>query len=46
MGYKFISSNNFFYDWFDTAIEPVKRIITGAIDLKITASKVMNKFRV
>ena len=42
-----MSSNNFFYDWFATAKEPVKRIITRAIDLKIisTTTKEINKFR-
>jgi len=44
-----MSSNNFFYDWFATAKEPVKRIIVRAINLKITSTttnKEMNKFRV
>ena len=33
-----MSSNNFFYDWFATAKEPVKRIIVRAINLKITST--------
>ncbi len=43
-----MSSNNFFYDWFPTVKEPIKRIIIRKIDLKITSTttKEMNKFRV
>jgi len=44
-----MSRNNFFYDLFATVKEPVKRIITRAIDLKITSTtttKEMNKLRV